>query len=140
MSKIELIKAERVDNKLINCLSDIGAGIGYPHHKGHLSTSLNHRRQRIGGTGLVGRMKVSKVNSVQRIHNRKTKRWINTTSGFTLLTGIEHFFNKNFSCDLRLTAHLRNWRIDRKANGQSWLGSNGVVTQVLIDFGLSIFL
>lgn len=65
---------------------------------------------------------------------------ITTSSGFTLLTGIEHFFNKNFSCDLRLTAYLKNWRIDHKANGVSWPGSNGIATQILINLGLSIFL
>jgi len=58
---------------------------------------------------------------------------IDRTSGLNLLAGIEHFFNKNFSCDLRVTVST--------ISEQSTDNEQKESTQSLhFDLGFSLFL
>ena len=59
-------------------------------------------------------------------------------SGPTLLLGIEHFLNKNFSCDFRITAYFQDWGGSYKADGESWKGAEGTHSEIDVDLGFSV--
>lgn len=62
-------------------------------------------------------------------------------SGWILMAGIEHFFSKGFSCDLRITANLGRWKETLKETGNGYeivQKLDGDYHAVDVDFGVSI--